>query len=142
MNKAANIKEVIKNIGIAGGREDEIDQILEKQRYMNKSIESHLSIKQIDKRMKEIAPNLWAAYGETTNEFYEQFLMDLLKEKEFDLLETCKTAKIDWRRLLPEEFQDLDDNYIFSNGHPDYLFMPVVNISYDAAVVYLSLIHI
>ena len=134
--KARNIKEVIENIGKASGREQEIAAVLKKPLRMNRSIKSHLSIKQIDKRMKEVGAGLWADFGETSNEFYGQFLMDLLREKEFELLETCKSTKVDWKGFLPLKYQSLDDSYLFSNGHPDELNMPVVNISYEAAVTY------
>ena len=136
MTKANNIKEVIENIGKASGREQEIVEILEKPLRMNRDINSHLNIKKIDKIMKEVSSGLWAQNIETSNEFYGYFLMDLLKEKEFDLLEKCKSTKVDWKKLLPEKFQKLDDSYLFRNGHPDFPNMPVVNISYEAAVIY------
>jgi hypothetical protein len=150
-DQADNIREVIQNIGEASGRQEEIAAIIEKPRVINKKIESHFKIKQIDKLttlikpglyandengIKLIEPSLYAFEVETTNELYDQFLMDLLKEKEFDLLEICRNEKVDWIKLLPEKFKYLSEDIIYRNADPRYPGAPVVNVSYEAAVIY------
>jgi len=134
--RANNIKQVIQNIGQASGRAEEVASVLEKPRALNKAIESHLDIKRIDKNMAVVEPGLYAAETETSNEFYNQFLMDLLKQKEFDLLETCKSDKVDWIEMLPAKHKGLSESEIYKNGIPDSPQLPVVNISYEAAEVY------
>ena len=134
--KAESIRQVIENIGSAAGREEEIAKVLDRPIIKNRKIESQIDIKALDKKMKQVMPNLWVEDTETTNEFYNQFLLDLLKEKEFDLLDLCKSEKVDWLKLIPKEFQHLPEDKLFSGGHPDWNFIPVTNISYSAAETY------
>ena len=150
--RADNIKEVIYNIGEASGRSEEVANVLEVPRALNKNIESHMDIKQIDKTMVIVEPAiystekdknlkikkhaLYAASTETTNELYGQFLMDLLKQKEYELLEICKSDKVDWTSLLPHKYKNLTEKEYSRNGHPDSPQAPVVNISYKAAKKY------
>ena len=86
--------------------------------------------------MIEVRENLYAGDTEVTNDEYEAFLMDLLKNKEYELLEKCKAPKTNWRSLLPENLKDLPDSKIFDNNHPDHGSAPVQNISYEAAIEY------
>jgi len=134
--KAEQLKQVIYNIGAASGREDEVAKVLEPNIGYKRKIKSHMNIKQLDKKMKKVRPGLWAASVETTNASYEQFLLDLLKEKEFDLLETCKATKIDWLSMLPEVHGHEEERRILENGGGDWPEAPVTNISYEAAVAY------
>ena len=134
--KAESLKEVIENIATAGGKSEEVAAILESPSNKNRISNSHIDIKKLDKQLKPINGNLWASELETTNEFYEQFLLDLLKEKEFDLLEECKSKKVDWMRLLPEKLKHLKEEDVFINGGPDGPEAPVCNVSYKAAEIY------
>ena len=131
--KAEIARKIIFNIAKAGGKEKEIVAILENKPQTTEVFETLIDIKQIDKYMLLVKPGLWAADTETTNENYEQFLMDLLRNKEFELLEKCKTTKTDWRSLLPKMHQHLSEQQMFTNGNPDAPLVPVQN---------LSLIHI
>ena len=134
--KAKGLREVIENISIASGKEDEVSAILEKPIIRNRAIDSHFDIKKVDKNMIALSSTLYAASTETTNEFYDKFLLDLLKEKEFDLLELCKSDKVDWMSLLPEKMKHLSQQQAYSNGDPDSAIAPVTNISYAAAEAY------
>ena len=62
--------------------------------------------------------------------------MDLLKQKEYELLEICKSDKVDWTSLLPHKYKNLTEKEYSRNGHPDSPQAPVVNISYKAAKKY------
>ncbi len=136
--KAEEIKKVLLNIGRANEKEEQILSLISTTRKWKKDVKTYINIKYIDKSLKQLKPGLWAAESETMNETYEQFLMDLLRNKEFELLETCKTTKTDWMSLLPEKFNMLSETevYRFTGGKPDDPGVPVVNISYDAAVAY------
>ncbi len=134
--KANNIKEVIENIGEASGRGEEVTALLEKPRNLNRQFESHIDIKKLDKKLKAITNKLYVGETEVTNEFYGQFLMDLLKEKEFDLLEKCKSDKVDWMSLMPDNLRHLTQQQVYNNGSPDSPVSPVANISYAAAEAY------
>lgn len=136
--KATEIKKVLLNIGRANGKEKQILALIAQPKKWKKDTKTYMDIKAIDKGLKQVKPRLWAAETETTNAQYEAFLMDLLKHKEFELLETCKTTKVNWMSLLPEKFKHLTAEEVFRNtgGTPDDARVPVNNISYAAAEAY------
>ena len=134
--KAESLKEVINAIANAGGKSEEVATILESPLNKKRIVDSHIDIKELDKQFSRIDGNLYAAQAETTNEFYDQFLLDLLKEKEFDLLEKCKADKVDWMNLLPEKLKHVKEDDVFINGGPDSPAAPVCNMSYEAAELY------
>jgi formylglycine-generating enzyme required for sulfatase activity len=127
---------VIENIGEASGRGEEVTALLEKPRNLNRQFDSHIDIKKLDKKLTALTSKLYASETEVTNEFYEQFLLDLLKEKEFDLLAKCKSDKVDWMSFMPESLKHLTKNQVYSVGDPDNPIAPVTNISYEAALAY------
>jgi len=136
--KAEELKIVLLNIGRANNKKDQILSLLSTPRKWKKDTKSHMDIKALDKGLKKIKPGLWAAETETTNEQYESFLMDLLKHKEFNLLEVCKTTKVDWMSLLPDKFKHLTENeaHRTAGSTPDDPRVPVTNITYAAAQAY------
>ena len=136
--KAEEIKKVLLNIGRANKKEEQILSLISTTRKWKKDTDTYMDIKSLDKGLKEIKPGLWAADTETTNEQYEAFLMDLLKHKEFKLLEICKTTKVDWLSLLPDKLKYLTVNEVYrsTGGTPDDPKVPVTNISYEAAQAY------
>ena len=137
-NKREKLSQIIENIALAGGQLQKVEAIIESTKKQKPLTETLIDIKSIDKRMKPVGGGLYAADTETINENYEQFLMDLLRNKEFDLLDMCKTRKTDWMSLVPEKFKDLDESVIFFNGSPDGSDCPVQNISYEAALAYCN----
>ena len=134
--KALELEPMIKSIAKEAGREDKISHYLGTTKENDDDFVTAISIKALQKNMVKVREGLYAGKTEVTNEQYEVFLMDLLKNKEFELLETCKAPKTDWRNLLPEKHKHLSDNEVFSNGHPDDGDAPVQNISYEAAQEY------
>ena len=136
--KAEEIKKVLLNIGRVNEKEEQILSLISTTRKWKKDTKTYMNIKSLDKGLKEIKPGLWAADTETTNEQYEAFLMDLLKHKEFNLLEICKTTKVDWMSLLPDKFKNIteDEANRTAGGTPDDPKVPVTNITYEAAQAY------
>ncbi len=135
-DQAKEIERLSKRIAKAGSREDEIIGYLQQQSIQYGKIESILTHKELEKGLVEIEAKKWAYDTEVTNEQYERFLMDLLKNKKFDLLEVCKTTKTDWRALLPAMHQNISEEVYNYHGDPDEGFTPVQNISYEAAKIY------
>ena len=135
-DRAEEIKAVIENIGKASGREEELATVLERPLEIAEGFKTHIDIKAIDKNMKQIHQGLWADEAEMTNEYYYPFLMDLLQQKEYDLLERCKAPKVEWMSLMPAQYKHLSQEVIFKNGSPEEPRVPVCNITYDAAVLY------
>jgi formylglycine-generating enzyme required for sulfatase activity len=80
--------------------------------------------------------NLYAGATEVTNKAYELFLTDLLKRKEFDLLQAHKIYKTDWRSYLPVKFQNLAEDHLYAHGSPNAPDAPIQNISYESATAF------
>jgi len=126
------------NIARANNKEEKIEALIATPKKWYGELVTHMDIKKIDKQLKELRPGFWASSIETTNEAYEAFLMDLLKSKEYSLLEICKSTKVDWMSLLPENLKHLTEDVVYKTAgvKPDHPLVPVTNISYEAAVIY------
>ncbi|HFA49146.1 MAG TPA: hypothetical protein ENJ95_09020 [Bacteroidetes bacterium] len=135
-SKAEELEPLIKRIATEAGKEEYIAQYLGQEAVANEDFVTSISVKNLDKELKKIRGKLYAFSTEVTNGQYEAFLMDLLKNKEYELLDICKSPKTDWRSLLPDEFKKLPDSEVFQNGPPDGARSPVQNISYEAAQEY------
>ena len=134
--KAGDLVPIIRTIAKKAGKEAYISQYLGDNNSDNKEFVTAISVRSLQKGMAVVRKNLYAGITEVTNEQYDAFLMDLLKNKEFELLDKCKSPKTNWRSLLPDKFQHLSDAQLFTNGHPDDGLAPVQNISHEAAVEY------
>jgi formylglycine-generating enzyme required for sulfatase activity len=99
-------------------------------------IRSNLAVKNLEKGMVKVNENLYVSDIELSNEQYSAFLQDLVTNKEFDKINTCRSEKVIWRNLLNPKNQNLSDAIIFANGHPDAAAHPIQNISYEAAKTY------
>ncbi|MFT4762764.1 MAG: hypothetical protein ACI9LN_004752 [Saprospiraceae bacterium] len=135
MTKATDLKKVVKIIAEKGGREDDISAYLG-ERQSEENINSILKGRDLDQNFVKIKGNLYAMDTEMTNERYEGFLMDLLKNKDYKKLENAKMQKVNWRAMLPDSFKNIPDKELFGHGHPDDPEMPVYNISYEGAQLY------
>lgn len=133
--KANRVKELALKIARAGNREAEVNALFKSQEP-DKPVQSDITPKMLDKAMKKVSDKLYAAETEVSNAQYELFLQDLLKNKDFDQLTQCRTAKTDWRSLLPEIQRTFSDEVLFKNGHPDGENAPAQNISHAAAQQY------
>jgi len=136
-DKAARLQNLSLRIARAGNRESEVRAFFEPEKPIG-DILTAITPKALEKNMKKVSDKLFAAETELTNGQYETFLTDLLKNKDFDQLDLCKTAKTDWVSLLPKELQSLSAKQIFKHGHPDDPELPVQNISHEAAQRYCA----
>lgn len=135
--KAAKLQRLSLRIGREAGQEEQVRSFFFPiPAAPGVTFSTGIKAKELEKRMKKIKDNFWAGETEVTNGEYEQFLSDLLKNKEYALLDSCKSAKTDWRAMLPEQFKQLDDAAVFKHGHPDAAGHPVQNISHAAAQRY------
>ncbi|MFT5834103.1 MAG: hypothetical protein ACI97N_001737 [Cognaticolwellia sp.] len=96
----------------------------------------NLNLKEIQKGFLLIRDNIWAGETELKVADYDLFLMDLVKNRDFETLAFCKTEKTDWESFLDEKEKASSDEKLFHHGHPDDANMPIQNISYEAAVAY------
>jgi formylglycine-generating enzyme required for sulfatase activity len=135
--KADRLQGLALRIARAGGREAEL-QAFFVPKPPESGIVSSISPKALEKNMKKVSDRLYAADSETSNAQYDAFLTDLLKNKDFEQLDRCKTTKTDWVSLLPQELQNLPAKQIFRHGHPDDPGLPVQNISHEAAQRYCA----
>ncbi len=135
--KAARLQSLAIRIAKAGGRESEVRTFFTPEKPSGEII-SAISAKNLEKIMKKVGGRLYAAETETTNAQYEAFLSDLLKNKDFDQLNKCKTTQTDWTALMPKELQHLPTNQMFDHGNPDQPEFPVQNISHEAAQRYCT----
>jgi formylglycine-generating enzyme required for sulfatase activity len=135
--KAERMKNMALNIARTGGRETEVAAFFTPEQPLSNII-SAMTPKMLEKPMKRVSNQLFAAEAETSNAQYELFLTDLLKNKDFEQLEKCKTTKTDWVSLLPKELQHLPEKQLFQHGHPDDGNAPVQNISHEAAQRYCA----
>lgn len=136
VHKAEQLKKTTLMIAEDGGRLAELKAFFEQQNQPFKRINSIIPMKLLEKGQVKIRGKLWASSGELSNAAYEMFLMDLVENREFSLLEKCQIYPADWRALLPEKFQKLSDKDVFLHGHPEADETPVQNISYEAAQAY------
>ncbi|MDX1913724.1 MAG: SUMF1/EgtB/PvdO family nonheme iron enzyme [Saprospiraceae bacterium] len=135
--KADRIQILALRIGETGGRAAEVRALFAPETPASPVL-SALTPKILEKPMKKVSHNLYAAETELTNAQYDAFLTDLVKNKDFEQLNLCKTTKTDWISLLPKELQTLSQQQLFRHGHPDDPEMPVQNISHEAALRYCA----
>jgi Sulfatase-modifying factor enzyme 1 len=137
--KSVNLEILMERVAKEGNRMEVLRSYFQgHQAQPEQPVESSISVRTLDKGVKPIrgASNLYAFETEVTNGQYEAFLMDLVKNKEFDLLTTCQAPRTDWRSLIPDTYKNLPDSEIFKHAHPDDPDCPVVNISHKAAQLY------
>jgi hypothetical protein len=136
-SKAEGLKKLIDHVARVNGVTDQVEKVLgsKKTAYESKIITNP---KQIMEGFVKINDTTFALKTEVSNEMYELFLTDLLRQKRFDDLAIARNPAIDWRKLLPSEIKDLSDEEVYKNGNPTDAQAPVVNLSHDAAKLYCS----
>ncbi|MBL7808407.1 MAG: hypothetical protein JNN28_11345, partial [Saprospiraceae bacterium] len=98
--KADRMQNLALKIAREGGREEEVRAFFGPESPASPVL-SVMSPRSLEKNMKKVGDRLYASSIETTNAQFEQFLTDLVKNKEFEQLALCKTSKTDWYSLLP-----------------------------------------
>jgi len=138
-NKANQIKSLSLRIADAAEKGNDLRAYLDKK-FNTKNSEpiANISYKEIEEKFKSLPYNLnlYAGVTEVSNELYGLFLTDLLKRKEFDQLQAHKIYKTDWRSYLPTRFQNLTEDLLYINGHPNAPEAPIQNISYESATAF------
>lgn len=129
------IEAIINRIARQNDMELEVAQILNSPKKTTTSL-INFDVRLIEKELKKVTDTMYASSTETSNFLYNLFLTDLLKQKRYKELDLAKTPLIDWRSLLVPSLQNLPDDSLFANGHPSDDLAPVVNVSYEAAVLY------
>lgn len=135
-NQAAELEPLMRRIAMKAGKGDEVAVYLNAQTAVGKEFVSLISVKKLEQDMVPIRKNLYASATEVTNEQYEAFLTDLLKNRQYDMLDICKVPAVDWRQWLPESMRQLDDKDVFPFAHPDDPGAPVQHVSFEAARLY------
>lgn len=136
-DKAQRLQALALGIARSADREAEVRAFFIPENPAS-AIVSAITPKSLEKNMKKVSDKLYAADTETSNAQFDAFLTDLLKNKDFEQLEWCKTRKTDWVSLLPEALRNLSEKQIFRFGHPDGPELPVQNISHEAARRYCA----
>lgn len=130
------IESLIKKIADKSGRTEEVENILSPNKTSNVVSKVIDDPRDAIWGMLPINDTLWVAQRETENMMYDKFLLDLLKQRRYDDLEIAKIEDVNWNSLLNERYKGLDYDKIFEHGKPDDPYFPVLNVSYEAAVMY------
>jgi formylglycine-generating enzyme required for sulfatase activity len=94
--------------------------------------QSNLKRKDVEKSLVKINESLFASRYEVTNKQYTDFLLFL---KQNNMKEQLNVAQIDTANW--NENNDKEHPYVkYYHSHPAYSNYPLVNISYEAAVLY------
>lgn len=135
--QANRVQSLALQVARAAEREAEVSALFLPEKTAT-TIVSAISVKNLDKAMRVVAPKLYAFETEVTNGQYELFLQDLLKNKDFDQIAQCRIHPVDWQALLPENLSKMPLEQVFKNGNPAGPESPVQNISHEAAQRYCA----
>ncbi len=95
-------------------------------------------LKNLENSFKKVSNRLFMAETEVTNQQYNYYLTALLEQKDFTTLMIVKSEKVDWHKLIPDNYRNLDDKTLFPFGFPDNPKNPAQNMSFEAAVSYCN----
>lgn len=135
--QANRVQSLALQVAKAAEREAEVSALFLPEKTAT-PIVSAISVKNLDKALRVVAPKLYAFETEVTNGQYELFLQDLLKNKDFDQIAQCRIHPVNWQTLLPENLSKTPLEQIFKNGNPSGPANPVQNISHEAAQRYCA----
>ncbi len=133
-NKAEKTRALSQNLAKRVGKQEQIEAYF--QAKPNSQFSSYLDLKQVEKNMMLLPSGIYASATEVTNELYNQYLLDLIDQKQTALLEQYVPQPVFWRSLLPVGLSSLPPSQLFDNGHPEDLQAPIVNISHAAALAF------
>ncbi len=133
--RSNEVKVLINRIAEKNDVLDKVEQILGQQEPKSNSLVV-FDPRVLMKPMVKINDSMYVGAGEVTNAMYNLYLTDLVKQKRYDELAIAKAERVDWRSYLSSDKLGLSDEELFKHGHPTSEEFPVVNVSYDAAVLY------
>lgn len=97
-----------------------------------KTISENFNVKEVDKSVVEITPNLYASKTEVSNFEYSKFLAVLKANKDEKALATAGIDSMNWKKST-SHYEPYVEYY---HAHPSYQKYPVVNISHGGAELY------
>ena len=135
--KADQITGLALEIAQRAGKSEQVEDLFNiREELTTPGSSTNIDLRSIDKSLRQVGPDKYISAFEVSNALYQSFLQDLLDNKRFDLIKICQTYPVDWVALLPEEYRDLSPTKLFQTGHPEGEEAPVVNISYEAAILF------
>ena len=129
------VQRLLKNVAKRGHQEEKVEAVLNPGQSSGKSLVLK-NTKNITKNLVEIKKGYWASKFEVSNEEFELFMTDLMKQRRFDELQSITPVKTDWESLLPKNYDANSDPDWAENGHPSSGRAPVCNLSYESAKAY------
>jgi len=91
-----------------------------------------VDMKEINKSLAKINDNLYASKTELSNSLYSSFLNSLKNANNLEALTIAQIDSLKWR-----EKNSYNEPYVqYYHAHPAYQDYPVVNISYEGAVLF------
>ena len=136
VDKQNEVELIANNIAKEIGNLEDVQEMLQPEKFDN--VVSYVIKDPRDALFGflEINDTMHVSQCEIRNGMYNKFLLDLLKQKRYDDLETAKSEKVDWNSLLLPMYKGIEHERIFAHGKEDNEAFPVLNISYEAAVLY------
>jgi formylglycine-generating enzyme required for sulfatase activity len=131
-----DIESLINKIADKSGRTEEVNKVLNPVKVNNVVSKVIDDPRDAYFGFLEVNDTMHVTQREIENEVYDKFLLDLLKQRRYDDLEVAKIEDVDWDLLLNERYKELSYDEIFVHGKPDEAKFPVLNITYEAAVMY------
>ncbi|MTB49563.1 SUMF1/EgtB/PvdO family nonheme iron enzyme [Lewinella sp. W8] len=153
--EAARLEATIVSIGRRAGIEEAVKELLSTPatppRRKLASTQHGLKARQIERAYalipagaitrpdgEEISVERSFRMGETevTNQDYQLFLRDLLRQRLFREIDSASIADTDWMSLLPDSVRSLPVNDLVKRGHPSMDDHPILNVSHRGATLY------
>jgi hypothetical protein len=134
-NKLEEVAGILGSIAKKAGKEEAVEEIINPKENEVVSMVA-TTFRDAIYGFVQINDSLYASQMETTEWSYERFLLDLLKQKRYDDLAIAKSEMVNWEDLLIPQYKDLTEEKYFEHGKPGDDHFPVVNVTYEAAVLY------
>ncbi|MBL4653130.1 MAG: SUMF1/EgtB/PvdO family nonheme iron enzyme [Flavobacteriales bacterium] len=131
-----DIEYLINQIAEKSGRTEEVQKIISPAKKDNVISKVISDPRDAYWGMVKVNDTLHASQKEVENTMYNKFLLDLLKQKRYKDLDMAKLETVNWDEFLDDRYQSLTQEQIFVHGKPEEDKFPVMNVSYEAALLY------
>ena len=134
----ARLEEVDRLIEMIAEKSDKTDEVAKLlNQFPNPVVSKVIKDPRIlMQNMSKVNEKFYVRSYEEDNELYNQFLLDLLKQRRFEDLNVARFHEVDWMALAPEDKADLTFDKAFEHGKPEEDALPVCNVTYEAAELY------